>query len=265
MKFIDSHCHLNFDYAPKTDTDLVQEAEAAGVEALITIGTELETFPKIQEISNRFPNVFHTIGIHPHDSITLNDSDFPTLEKAARHPKCRAIGEIGLDYYYGHSPKEIQIRRLEQQLELALALRQPVVIHSRDGEEDLLRVLKTYAQRVPSDLSPGVIHCFSGTPRFGQECLDLGFYISFSGILTFKKAEEVREGARIFPLEKILIETDAPFLAPVPFRGKKCEPKMVKLTAEKLAEIKNLPLAEIAEKTTRNAKKLFRIETVGST
>jgi TatD DNase family protein len=259
MGLIDSHCHLNDDYSPKTPADLVHEAQLAGVEALITIGTDLENISDIQAISETFPNVYHTIGIHPHEtkSLSLRPENIEFLEKAAKHPKCRAIGEIGLDYYYQHSPKDVQMQQLELQLDLALRLQLPVVIHSRDGEADLLDCLSRYCSKINGNRSPGVIHCFTGTLEFGKKCLDLGFYISFSGILTFKKAEEVRNAAIAFPIERILVETDAPYLAPIPFRGKKCEPAMVKWTAEKLAELKHLPFEKICEATSENTKRVF--------
>jgi TatD DNase family protein len=259
MTLIDSHCHLNYDYLPKSDVDLVQEAQAAGVEALVTIGTDLPTIPEVQKVSEKFENVFHSIGVHPHEASTLSDQDLTTLEAAARHSKCRAIGEIGLDYHYDHSPREIQKSRLEQQLDLALRLKQPVIIHSREGESDLLERLVHYSKQISDNRPPGIIHCFSGTVDFGKKCLDLGFYISFSGILTFKKADEIRTAAKIFPLDRILVETDSPFLAPIPFRGKKCEPSMVKFTAQKLAEIRNISFEEVAQATTRNTKGIFRI------
>jgi TatD DNase family protein len=258
-QLIDSHCHLNYDYLPKSSTDLVREARENGVEALVTVGTDLSSIALVQKISEEFEDVFHTIGVHPHEASTLSDSDMETLETAARHPKCRAIGEIGLDYHYDHSPRNLQIQRLEQQLELALKLNQPVVIHSREGEDDLLTSLRHYASKVPSGSIPGVIHCFTGTLPFGKACLDLGFLVSFSGIITFKKAEDVRAAVAAFPLNRMLVETDSPYLAPIPYRGKKCEPSMVKLTAQKVAEIKGVSFEEVAQVTTANAKGLFRI------
>jgi TatD DNase family protein len=257
---IDSHCHLNYDYSPKSADDLVREAHAAGVVAMVTVGTEIATIEAMVAISDRHAQVYHTVGVHPHEAATISDGDMARLEAAAAHPKCRAIGEIGLDYHYDHSPREIQRQQLEQQLELALKLKLPVVIHSRDAEPDLLEALTRYAQRVAPGGIPGIIHCFSGTQAFGQACIELGFYISFSGILTFKTAEELRTAARAFPLERLLVETDSPYLAPIPFRGKKCEPSMVRMTAQKLAEVKGLPLEEVARVTTENSRRVFRIE-----
>ncbi|MFZ9594688.1 MAG: TatD family hydrolase [Bdellovibrionia bacterium] len=256
---IDTHCHLNYDYSPKSVQTLLKEAGQAGVETLITIGTELASIEAIQHLSETHEAIFHTVGIHPHEAQTFQTSDLALLEKAARHPKCRAIGEIGLDYYYTHAPQEAQKEMLHHQLELALRVEKPVVIHSRDAEDDLLAALASYAKKLPSSAIPGIIHCFSGTQRFGEACLDLGFYLSFSGILTFKKADELRTLAERFPLDRMLVETDAPYLAPVPHRGQKCEPSMVKLTAMKLAQIKNISFEEVARVTTRNAQAIFQI------
>lgn len=257
--WVDSHCHLNYDYAPKSTEDLLREASDEGVTQLMTIGTDLKSLPDVVAISERFSNVHHTVGVHPHDALLMTDEDLSQLRQAASHPKCRAIGEIGLDTYYKNSPLDIQLHRLRQQLDLALETRLPVVIHSRDAEQELLHELRRYSERVSSEVVPGVIHCFTGTQAFGKACLDLGFYISFSGILTFKNAQELRESAKIFPLERILVETDSPYLAPVPFRGKKCEPRMVKQTGLYLAELRGIDPNEVARVTTENAKRVFRI------
>lgn len=256
---IDSHCHLDYDYAPKTVDQLVEEATKAGVGALVTIGVDLAHLPGAVAISEKFPQVYHTVGVHPHEAEGMTDAHLAQLRVAARHPKCRAIGEIGLDYHYDHSPREIQRKRLQDQIELALEVGQPIVIHSRDGEADLLPALAAYAKRVPAGRPVGIIHCFTGTTEFGQACIDLGFYISISGIVTFKNSEELRRSVRTFPLDKLMVETDSPYLAPMPFRGKKCEPAMVEWTARKLAEIHGTTLEEVARLTTANAKRFFRI------
>jgi TatD DNase family protein len=224
----------------------------------MTIGTDLGSIAEVQAVSEQFDDVFHTIGVHPHDGASLAAEQVPLLEQAARHAKCRAIGEIGLDYYYENSSRDAQKQSLELQLDLAIRLKLPIVVHSRDGEADLLPMLTAYAKETGAH-SPGVIHCFTGTVDFGKACLDLGFYISFSGILTFKTAENVREAARAYPLDRLLVETDSPFLAPIPNRGKKCEPAMVRWTAAKLAEVKGETLERVAELTTRNSRALFRI------
>jgi TatD DNase family protein len=259
LRLIDSHCHLNYDYDGKTADDLVREAAEAGVESMVTISVDFETHPEVVAISERIPNVFHTVGLHPHEGSRWKDGDADYLRKAAAHPKCRGIGELGLDYYYDHSAHDAQLAALRAQLDLALELRLPIVVHSRDAEADLLPELERYAKRVRPGDEAGVIHCFTGTRDFGKRCLDLGFHISFSGILTFKNAADLREAAKEYPLERLLVETDSPFLAPIPFRGKKGEPRMVVQTAMKLAEVKGLTLAEVAEATTRNAKRLFKL------
>ncbi len=254
---IDTHCHLDYDYAPKSLADILQDAMAQGVDGFVTIGTEIPRIPGMQNISERYPRVFHTVGVHPHEASTIQESDYAVLESAVKHSKCVAIGEIGLDYYYEHSPKDLQILHLERQLDLARRTGKPVVIHSRDAEEVLLPLLDRYAKSLGHGKCPGVIHCFSGTEAFGRACLDLGFFISFSGILTFKKSEDLRTAAEHYPLDRIVVETDAPFLAPVPYRGKKCEPSMVNQTALTLSQIKQIPLDQVKRQTTLNAQKLF--------
>lgn len=256
---VDSHCHLDYDYAPKSTEDLLREAREAGVGILMTIGTDPASLAKVLAISEKYENVYHTVGFHPHEAVTITDADLVALEAAAKHPKCRAIGEIGLDYHYDHSSPEVQKKQLELQLDLARRVGQPVVIHSREAEADLLARLTDYSSKLPKDAERGVIHCFSGTREFGEACLKLGFYISFSGILTFKNATDLRECAAAFPLDRLLVETDSPYLAPIPFRGKKCEPSMVRHTAQKLAELQGLPVEEVARITSENAAKLFRI------
>lgn len=259
FELIDSHCHLNYDFDGKTVEDLVREAGAVGVSTLVAISVDFETHPEVVAISDKFPNIFHTVGLHPHEGKKWKTEDANTIRKAVKHPKCRGIGELGLDYHYALSPREEQLHALREQLDLALETELPVVVHSRDAEVDLLPELEKYAKRVKSGNQVGVIHCFTGTQAFGRKCLDLGFYISFSGILTFKSAADLRESAKAFPLDKILVETDAPFLAPIPFRGKKGEPYMVLQTALKIAEIRGISLQEVAMATTANSRKLFRL------
>jgi TatD DNase family protein len=257
---IDTHCHLNYEYdGGKTPETLVNEARANDVGILITIATEAANFETVRKISEQFPNVYHTIGVHPHEASLVNDSVLATMRRDLQHPKCVAVGEIGLDYFYEHSEREKQRTECRAQLEIAIETKKPVVIHSRDGEEDLLPMLTDYAKRQSGAASLGVIHCFSGTREFGQACLDLGFFISISGILTFKNSEALRQIVKTFPLERLLVETDSPFLAPAPLRGKKCEPFMVKHTALKLAEVMGVSYEELAQVTTRNAKSCFGI------
>ena len=255
---IDTHCHLNYEYdGGKTPTDLVREAAENGVGTLITIATEPSNFETVREISEQFPNVYHTIGVHPHEASFVNAEVLAQMRTALRHPKCVAVGEIGLDYYYEHSAREKQKQECQSQLEVAIETKKPVVIHSRDGEEDLLPMLTDYAKKQAGASSLGVIHCFTGTESFGRSCLDLGFYISISGILTFKNSEVLRNTIRNFPLDRLLVETDSPFLAPTPLRGKKCEPFMVKHTALKLADLFGVSFETLSEITSRNARACF--------
>lgn len=263
LEFFDSHCHLNYDYSPLSTSDVITQAQESGIKNFVTIGVEIKTISDLEKISDQYSNVYHTIGQHPHDTIDWKTGDADILRKASLHPKCRAIGEIGLDYHYDHSSPDIQRKVLEEQLEIALELNLPIVIHSRDAEGDLLPALTRFSKKTKTAQergAVGVIHCFTGTKNFGQACIDLGFLVSFSGILTFKNAEDLRICAKEFPLERLMIETDSPYLAPIPFRGKKCEPKMVKHTAEKLAEIKNVSLELVAKTTTQNAKRFFNIK-----
>jgi len=256
---IDTHCHLNYEYdAGKSPSELIAEAKDNGVNALITIATEPANFETVKLISEGHAGVYHTIGVHPHEASLVNDEVLETMRRYLSHPKCVAVGEIGLDYYYEHSAREKQMRECQAQLDIAVETKKPVVIHSRDGEDDLLPMLKEYARR-HSGPSLGVIHCFTGTETFGKACLDLGFYISISGILTFKNSEALRQTVKSFPIDRLLVETDSPFLAPAPLRGKKCEPFMVKHTALKLAEVMGIPFEELAEITTRNARACFGI------
>lgn len=257
---IDTHCHLNYEYDQgKTAEDLVAEAKANGVDYLITIATEEANFETVQKISESIPNVFHTIGVHPHEASLVNETTLKVMRPLLDHPKCVAVGEIGLDYYYEHSDRLKQQQECWSQMEVAIDAKKPLVIHSRDGEDDLLPLLTRYAKAMPAGASPGVIHCFSGTEPFARACMDLGFFISLSGIFTFKNTESLRQMVKGFPLDRLLVETDSPYLAPVPMRGKKCEPFMVKHTALKLAEVLGMSLDELASVTSQNAKRCFNL------
>jgi TatD DNase family protein len=257
---IDTHCHLNYEYDNgKTPSDLVEACLVNDVKYQITIATDHTNFDVVQKISESLPSVFHTIGVHPHEASLVTPEILESMKTFLKHPKCVAVGEIGLDYYYDHSDREKQRIECSSQLDIAIEMGKPVVIHSRDGEDDLLEMLTDYAKELKGDYSPGVIHCFSGTEKFARSCLDLGFYISLSGIFTFKNTEPLRQMVKNFPIDRLLVETDSPFLAPVPMRGKKCEPFMVKHTALKLAEVLGLPFDELSRITSANAKKCFNL------
>lgn len=259
MQIFDSHCHLDFDYAPLTAEDLIRNASAAGVTHLMTVSTEPKNFEFHQKISENHPQVYHSIGIHPHESVLVRDEDLATIEKMSTHPKCRAIGEIGLDYYYKHSEPLVQQKRIQDQLAIARKRSLPVVIHARDAETDLDRILSEHVSLTGSTKIPGVIHCFTGTLEFARRCVDLGFMISFSGILTFKNSQDLRATAEHIPLDRIMVETDSPFLAPVPMRGKKCEPAMIVHTAKVLGDLHKKSLNEIAAITFKNTLNVFSI------
>ena len=276
MLLIDSHCHLNYDYDGKTAADLVREAHDEGVGFLVSIGVDLETLAAVVAVSEQFETVFHTVGVHPHEAektVALGrEAVVAALTAGAQHSKCVAIGELGLDYYYEHSTREAQQVLLQWQLDLALECGKPIVVHGREAEADLQRMLTAHAEkwavkwgnpREAGGKPIGVIHCFTSSEAFGQACIELGFYISFSGILTFKKADDLRLACLHFPLERMLVETDSPYLAPVPFRGKKGEPRMVKQTALKVAEIKGVSFDEVARITSENTQHLFNLPHFG--
>jgi TatD DNase family protein len=249
---VDSHCHLNFPEFAKDLPEVIQRAHNVGVRAMLTVNTRLDEALDLQKITETYDNIFCTVGVHPHEADKYAEPDLgQKIRKLCEHPKVIGIGETGLDYFYTKSLKESQIYSFEQHLKVALHLNFPVVIHTRDADEDTIMCL----EQVP--LIKGVFHCFNGSKDLARQVLDLGFYISFSGILTFKKAENLREIAKFVPLDRILVETDAPFLAPIPQRGKRNEPVFVVHTAEILAELKALPLSKIEVATTENFFHLF--------
>lgn len=254
IKLIDSHCHLDMEPFDIDRDDVVKRAKENDVEYIINIGSDREGNVKGLQMSERFPNVYSTVGIHPHDAKTLDDTLFNELKEWARNPKVVAIGEIGLDYHYMHSAKEEQVAAFKKQIALARELSLPITVHSREAEEDTLDILTKEAKGLP-----GILHCFSGSIEMAKKVIDMGFYISIAGPVTFKKAEELREVARMIPDENLLIETDAPYLSPVPHRGKRNEPAYVKHTAQAIADIRGVTLEDIARITTLNAKKIFKI------
>lgn len=253
--FVDSHCHLN-DPQMKSDlAEILQRAKALEVGCMLTISTELKEADDLELLSNTYPQIYHTVGVHPHEVDKEGVPSVDSLLTKLQHPKAVGIGETGLDYYYEHSDRMAQQQSFRHHIQAMKETGLPLVIHSRNAEEDILVLLKEEA--VQDFKNPGVIHCFSGTKEFAKATLDLGFYISLSGILTFKNADELREIAKTVPLDRLLIETDAPYLAPIPHRGKRNEPSFVVHTAEKLAELKSVPVKTIQETTTHNFFTLF--------
>jgi TatD DNase family protein len=255
---IDSHCHLDYPALAKDREGVVARARAAGVGRMVNIATKQTDLDRVVTTAEAFEDVFCTVGVHPHhadeegESLTLDD-----LIKLAAHPKVVGIGETGLDYFYKHSPVEAQQKSFRQHLRAARSVGLPVVVHSRDAEEDTARILREEGAGQGAHPLTGVMHCFSSRRALAEDALALGFYISLSGILTFKKSQELRDIVRDLPLECLLVETDSPFLAPEPLRGKICEPAYVVNTARVLAEIKGVSFDDIARRTTENFFSLF--------
>ncbi len=251
---VDSHCHLEFpDFAADQD-GVIGRARAAGIGHFLTICTRVRRFDEILRVAEANDDVSCSLGTHPHSAEEETDVTTDELVRLAQHPKVVAIGETGLDYYYDNSPRDLQQEAFRRHLRAAIALDLPVIVHTRDADGDTARILREEGQGTGLK---GVIHCFSSSPQLAADALDLGFYISFSGILTFKKAEELRETARSVPADKMLVETDAPFLAPIPMRGKRNEPAFVVHTAKVLGEIHGLDAEALADRTTRNFFTLF--------
>lgn len=248
---VDTHAHLEMlgDGAPGA----VSRAEEAGVGRIVSVSTRRETSVKTVEIAERFDSVYAAVGIHPHAASTFREDSVKFISETALHKKVVAIGETGLDYHYMKSPREIQLESFEAQVEVAGRTGLPFVVHMRDSEDDVEAVLRNGAK---GD-KPGVIHCFSGTYETAKRFLDLDFFISFSGILTFKNAPEVREAAKKIPADRLLVETDSPYLAPVPVRGKDNEPSFVRYVFELLAEIRKTPPREMEKRLFLNSLDLF--------
>jgi TatD DNase family protein len=251
---IDTHTHLD-DARYDADRDaMIQRARQAGVTAFVTIGCDLTTSRSAVTLADRHADIYASIGVHPHEVKHIRDDWYDELRRLAQHAKVVAYGEIGLDYHYNHSPPKDQRERFREQIQLARDLHLPVVIHTREAQEDTISILK---EEKASEVG-GVFHCFSGDAWLAKDALDLGFYLSFSGILTFNNATMLREIAKQTPLDRVLIETDCPYLTPVPHRGKRNEPAFVSHVARQLAEIHpDLSLERIEEATTENAKRLF--------
>ncbi|WP_074954853.1 TatD family hydrolase [Alicyclobacillus macrosporangiidus] len=249
----DTHCHL-FDERFQDDLDeVVARARTAGVRHFVVPGVDVETSRAAIALAERYDGVYAAVGVHPESLAEYRPEMLDDIRRLAAHPKVVAIGEIGLDYYWDVAPREVQKQVFQAQMDLARELGLPVVVHNRDATEDVVRILETGAAGVT-----GVMHCFTGDLETAMRCVRCGFLISYGGPLTFKNAEGVRQAAAGVPLDALVVETDSPYLSPHPFRGKRNEPERVRLVAEKLAEIRGLPLEELAAITTQNALRLFR-------
>jgi len=252
VKLIDSHCHLDDEQFDADREETIARARAAGVEAMMAIGTgdgppDLEVAVRLAE---QYPFIHATVGVHPHYAAKATEETFVRLRELASHPKVQAIGEIGLDYHYDFSPRDMQRAVFERQLALAAEAAKPVVIHTREAWEDTLDILRSRWQ------GGGIMHCFTGDEQQAREALDLDFHLAFGGVLTFPKADDVRQAARITPADRLLVETDCPYLAPVPRRGKRNEPAFLLETVRRLAEVRGVRPEEIAEQTTGNFEQL---------
>jgi TatD DNase family protein len=251
---VDHHCHLDYpDFAPDLD-GVVGRARAAGVGMMISISTRVRRLADTLKIAEAYPQVFASVGTHPHHAHEELDIPADEIVRLAAHPKIVAIGEAGLDYYYDNSPRQAQAEGLRKHIAMAQETALPLVIHARDADDDIAVTLEKEMAR---KRFAAVLHCFTGGPNLARRAFDLGLYISFSGILTFKKSEALREIAAGVPLDRLLVETDAPYLAPGKYRGKRNEPAYVVETAKELAKVKGIPAAELARITTENFFRLY--------
>lgn len=256
ISLVDTHAHLTDEQLEGILEEVIERALESRVRLIVNAGVDLPSSRAGIAVAKRYPQVVTTVGIHPHYANTFQTNDLDELAELARHPKVVAIGEIGLDYYRNYSPKEAQLEAFHSQLELATMVGLPVVIHSRQAEEDMLAALRNWPG--PGTWPKGVMHCFSGKLPMALQLVELGFHISIAGPVTYSNAAHLLEVVRGVPLDSLVVETDSPYLAPVPKRGGKNEPAFVKFVAEKVAALRGLSLEELAQATTINASRLFR-------
>lgn len=251
---IDTHCHLDMEAFDNDRDEVIKRAFEAHIKYIINAGSDREGNIRGLELSDKYSNVYSAAGIHPHDAKTLNESLYNELKKWVKHPKVVAVGEIGLDYHYMHSPKGVQVEAFMRQIALAREAALPIIVHSREAKTDTIHILREEAGDVA-----GVLHCFSGDMEMAKEAMGLGFYISIAGPVTFNNAKALREVAAFIPDEFLLIETDAPYLTPVPMRGQRNEPSYLSYTAQAISEIRGVAASDLARITTLNAMRLFKI------
>lgn len=252
----DTHMHLNARQFAEDKEEVMERAKQAGVTNMVVVGFDEETIPLAIEIAESYDNVYAAVGWHPVDAIHYKAEHLDWLEALTEHPKVVALGEMGLDYHWDISPKEVQETVFRKQIRLARKLDMPIIIHNREATEDIIRILQ---EEKASEVG-GIMHCYSGTVSDVGPCLEMNFYISLGGPVTFKNAKEVKEVAKVIPLDRLLIETDAPYLAPHPYRGKRNEPAYVSLVAEEIARLRDMDYQTICDITTRNAHEIFRIK-----
>jgi TatD DNase family protein len=252
--FIDSHCHLNYQELVENQAEVITRARNAGVDEMLNISTRESEWGAVVAVAEREPDVWASIGIHPHEADNHPDVDTEKLIAQSKHPRVIAIGETGLDYYYDHSDREQQRVSFRAHIAASRETGLPLIVHTRSAEDETAAIL---SEEMAKGFFPGVIHCFTASDAFADAALDLGFYISISGIVTFKNARELQKTAARMPDERLLIETDSPFLAPIPHRGKPCEPAFVADTAQYLATLRGVPIAELGAFTSENFRRLF--------
>jgi TatD DNase family protein len=252
---IDSHAHLDDERFDKDRDSIIKSLKESGIELVINPGADVSSSIKAVALSEKYDNIYAAVGVHPHDVKDMDENTIELLRSFSKREKVVAIGEIGLDYYYDNSPRDIQRKMFKEQLELAKEVGLPVIIHSRDAAGDTFDILK----EAQDGTLRGVLHCYSGSVEMAMDYVDMGFYISLGGPVTFKKSRVPKEVAKAVPIERLLIETDSPYLTPEPYRGKRNEPIYVRYVAGVIAELRGMTFEELASKTAENAKRLFRI------
>lgn len=268
MTLVDTHAHLDFSQFHADRSAVVERARAAGVAAIVNVGTDLSSSQRAVRLAEQYDCVYAAVGMHPHGAKKLDGATLAELRDLAQHPKVVAVGEIGLDFYRDLSPRDVQRRAFQAQLAWAARLGKPVVIHDRDAHAEILEVLTDWtAGQANSPLAGrlGVLHTFSGDLAMAEQAMDWGFYISISGPVTYENARQLPDIVRVLPVDRLLVETDCPFLPPHPHRGERNEPAYVRLVAERIAELKGMSFDELARATTANAQHLFGFDLDGST
>ncbi len=254
--FVDSHAHLDDRKYDHDRHEMLMRAKERGVRLIVNVGYDIPSSRRSMSLANKYDFIYAAVGIHPHDASEAGEDSFDELRQLSKNPKVVAIGEMGLDYYRNLSPREIQQKVFRKQIRLAQELGKPIVVHDRDAHGDVMKILK----EENAAAAGGVMHCFSGSLEMARDCLKMGFYISIAGPVTFDNARKLREIAAAIPLDRLLIETDAPYLTPEPHRGKRNESAYVVHVGERIAQLRGIPVEELADATTANARRLFRID-----
>lgn len=255
MMLFDSHAHYNSEQFSEDLDEVLGKMKENGVGYIMNACSDISEFDDIKNLIEKYDFLYGAAGVHPHEVGDMSDADLEKIAEFSKHPKIKAIGEIGLDYYYDNSPRDAQKYWFARQLDLAVDLNLPIIIHDRDAHKDTMDILKDHNAKAVG----GAFHCYTGSVEMAKEVLDMGLYIAFGGSITFKNAQKPIEVAKYVPIESIIIETDCPYLTPVPFRGKRNSSLYVHLVAEKIAEVKGMEVSEVIKHTTENAKKCFRI------